>query len=82
MTETVAATLPSVNCGSDAIMRALSSFQLFGRASVLDGPVFSSPRNFSELRETARADLKDVQPLSCMLQTLHLQRLTPHVYSV
>ena len=82
MTETVAEALPSVNCGSDAFMRSLSSFQLFGRASVHNGPVFSSSKNFSELGETAKTDLKDVQPLSCMLQTFHLQRLSSHVYSV
>ena len=40
MTEIVATALPSVNCGSDAIMRAFSSIQLFGRASVHNGPVF------------------------------------------
>ena len=42
MTEIVAAALPSVNCGSDAIMRAYSFIQLFGRASVHNGPVFLS----------------------------------------
>ena len=63
-------------------MRALSSIQLFGRASVHNGLVFSSSKNFSELGETAKTDLKDVHPLSCMLQTFHLQRLSLHVYSV
>ena len=82
MTETVAEGLPSVNCGPDAIMRALSSIQLYGRASVHNGQVFSSSKNFSELRETFKTDLKDVQPLSCMLQSFHLQRLSPHMYSV
>ena len=67
MTETVAEAIPSVNCGSDVIMKALSSIQLFGRASVHNGPVFSSSKNFSELGETAKTALKDVQPLSCML---------------
>ena len=82
MTETVAAALPSVNCGSDAIMKSLLSIQLFGRASVNNGPVFSSSKNFSDLKETAKADLKAVQSLSCMLQTLHLQRLSPHLYLI
>ena len=76
MTGTVAAVLTSVKCGSDAINRALSSIQLFGRASVHNGLVFPSSKKFLELRETANADLKELQPLSCMLQTLHLQRLS------
>ena len=79
MTETVAEALTSVNCGSDAIMRAVLSIQLFG---IHNGPVLSNSKNFLELGETAKTVLKNVQPLSCMLQTFHLQRLSPHVYSV
>ena len=67
---------------SDAIMRACSSIQLFGRASVHNGQVFPSSKHLSELRETGRRHLKDVQPLPCMLQTLHPQRFSPHVHSV
>ena len=82
MTEIVAAALPSVNCGSDLIMRAYSFIQLFGRASVHNGPVFLSSKDWSGLRETGRRHLKDVQPLPCMLQTLHPQRHSLHVHSV
>ena len=76
MTEIVAAALPSVNCEADAIMRAYSSIQLFGRASVHNGQVFLISKHLSELKETARKHPEDVQPLPCMLQTLHPQSET------
>ena len=50
MTEIVAAPLPSVNCGSDAIMRAYSSISSFlVEASVHNGPIFLSSKHWPEL---------------------------------